>query len=245
MKIIIDCRESKLIEACQSITKDAKYELDIITKNLELGDIIIQNDAEEDKIIIERKTISDLLSSITDGRYNEQSFRLNGLENENHNIIYLIEGSTKNLTSQEQMVYSSMFSLNYFKGFSVYRSENINETAYIILNMAYKLNKEKDKISYYPKNGLKDDKEYVSVIKKKKNENITKDNFMDIVLCQIPSVNEVTANVISKEFKTILNLINQIKDNDKCLDGLTYTTSKNQVRKISKTCISNIKEFLV
>ena len=88
MKIIIDCRESKLIEACQSITKD---DFEIITKNLELGDIIIQNDAEEDKIIIERKTISDLLSSITDGRYNEQSFRLNGLENENHNIVYLIE----------------------------------------------------------------------------------------------------------------------------------------------------------
>ena len=48
MKIIIDCRESKLIEACQSIAKEAKYELDIITKNLELGDIIIQNDGEED-----------------------------------------------------------------------------------------------------------------------------------------------------------------------------------------------------
>ena len=60
-----------------------------------------------------------------------------------------------------------------------------------------------------------------------------------------PKRNEVTASVISKEFKTILNLINQIKENDKCLDTLTYTTSKNQVRKISKTCIANIKEFLV
>ena len=43
MKIIIDCRESKLIEACQSMTKDDK-DIEIITKNLELGDIIIQND---------------------------------------------------------------------------------------------------------------------------------------------------------------------------------------------------------
>ena len=246
MKIIIDCRESKLIEACQSINTDKdKPSIEIITKNLELGDIIIQNDNEEEKIIIERKTISDLISSISDGRYIEQSFRLNALENENHNIIYLIEGTTRNLTSQKQMVYSSMFSLNYFKGFSVYRSENINETAYIILNMAYKLNKEKDKISYYPKNGEREEKDYVSVIKKKKNENITKDNFMDIALCQIPSVNEITARVISTEFKTLLNLMNQLKENDKCLDGLTYTTSKNQVRKISKTCIANIKEFLV
>jgi ERCC4-type nuclease len=65
MKLIIDSRESKLIEACQSIAKD----IEIITKSLDLGDIIIQNDNEEDKIIIERKTISDLISSISDGRY--------------------------------------------------------------------------------------------------------------------------------------------------------------------------------
>jgi ERCC4-type nuclease len=61
MKLIIDSRESKLIEACQSIAKDIEQ---IITKSLDLGDIIIQN---EDKIIIERKTISDLISSISDG----------------------------------------------------------------------------------------------------------------------------------------------------------------------------------
>lgn len=244
MKLIIDCRESKLIESCKKILDKYNY-ITLITKNLDLGDIIIQDDDENDKIIIERKTISDLLSSITDGRYNEQSFRLNGIEHENHNIIYLIEGTTKNLTTQKQMVYSSIFSINYYKGFSVYRSENVDESAYIILNMIYKLNKEKEKISYYPINKEIVEKEYVSVIKKKKNNNITKDNFMCIVLCQIPGINEITASVIAKEYKDISNLIKCIKENDNCLDNLSYLTTKNQNRKISKTCILNIKEFMI
>ena len=78
MKLIIDCRESKLIESCKKLLDKYNY-ITLITKNLDLGDIIIQDDDENDKIIIERKTISDLLSSITVGRYNEQSFRLNGI----------------------------------------------------------------------------------------------------------------------------------------------------------------------
>ena len=249
MKLIIDCRESKLLESCQKILKTNENYNKIVTietENLDLGDIIIKDDENNDKIIVERKTINDLISSISDGRYREQSFRLNGIDHENHNIIYLIEGTLKNLSSasQKQMVYSSILSLNYFKGFSVYRSENVDESAYILLNMVYKCFKEKEKVPYYPKNGERVEKEYISVIKKKKNENITIDNFMNIVLCQIPTVNEVTANVISSKFESILNLITKIKEDDTCLDNLTYTTNKNQVRKISKTCINNIKEYL-
>lgn len=242
MRLIIDCREAKLIEECNKI-KEKYKDIEIITKNLDLGDIIIQDNEENDKLIIERKTVSDLLSSITDGRYNEQSFRLNGIEHENHNIIYLIEGTFKNLTTQKQMVYSSVFSLNHFKGFSVYRSENVVETAFILMNMAYKLNKEKDKQAYYPKDDSRIEKEYISVVKKKKNDNITKDNFMDIVLCQIPTINEVTAKVISSKFTDLFDLIQHLKDDPTCIDGLSYTTSTNQVRKISKTSISNIKEY--
>ena len=35
-----------------------------------------------------------------------------------------------------------MFSLNYYKGFSVFRSFSLEETATLICNMAYKLEKE-------------------------------------------------------------------------------------------------------
>lgn len=248
--IIIDCREKLLIESIKYLKSlDKKFtDIEIEIKNLDLGDIIIRDKEGTDVLIIERKTASDLISSIKDGRYNEQSFRLDGIENHNHNIIYLIEGNIKGLSSDKQMVYSSIFSINYYKGFSVYRSDNVQESGYILLNMCLKLNKEKDKKAYYRKTKdieteEKEEKKYCSVIKKKKNSNVTPENFGEIILCQVPSVSSVTAIAIMDEFKTINNLISSIREDPECLNNITYI-SKDKKRKINKTCIKNILEFL-
>lgn len=258
MNLIIDIRERTLIDCCENlIQKNESFKnIKIKTQNLDVGDIIISNE-KNDILIIERKAVNDLIASIKDGRYSEQSFRLNGIDHENHNIIYLIEGSLKSLTSEKQMAYSSIFSINYYKGFSVYRSENVNETAYILLNMCMKLEKEKVKKPFYPvkvKNNIEDneqdeidDKEeqkYCTVVKKKKNANITTDNFGEIVLCQIPSISSVTSIAIMKEFKTINNLIEKIKEDENCMNEITTETTKGQKRKISKACIKNILQFL-
>jgi ERCC4-type nuclease len=245
MKLILDCREKSLYDACQDLIKTTEIfkSITIDTGNLEVGDIIIRNeDDNSDLIIIERKTVNDLLASITDGRYREQSFRLSGIDHENHNIMYLIEGPIAG--ANKQMVYSSMCSLNYYKGFSVIRTDNIKETAYMILNMNLKLKKENKK-SYYPNTNLREEEiKYCSVVKKKKNDNVTPENFGELVLCQIPYVNSVTAVTIMKEFKTLNNLIERIKEDINCLDNMTYHTEKNQKRKISKKCIENIVTFL-
>ena len=47
-----------------------------------------------------------------------------------------------------------------------------------------------------------------------------------------------------KEYNTINNLIDSIKKDNKCLDNITYETDKGQKRKISKTSIKNIVDFL-
>ena len=63
--------------------------------NLELGDFIICDDLGRENVIFERKSLSDLASSIKDGRYAEQSFRLNNYNFHNHNIVYIIEGDLR------------------------------------------------------------------------------------------------------------------------------------------------------
>ena len=132
------------------------------------------------------------------------------------------------------------------------RSANIDETAYIICNAILKITKEKEKKPYYQINKKEDEnagdveeKSYSSVIKKKKSANITKENIGEIILCQIPSISDKTACAIMKEYKTISNLIEKIKEDSRCLDNITYQTDKNQTRKISKTSVKNIIEFLV
>ena len=89
------------------------------------------------------------------------------------------------------------------------------------------------------------DKDYVSVVKKIKKDNITPDNIGEIMLCQIPGISSVTAIAILNKFKTIQNLISQIQENENCLKDISYTNSKNQVRKVNKTCLVNLIKFLL
>ena len=89
------------------------------------------------------------------------------------------------------------------------------------------------------------EKDYVSVVKKVKKENITPDNIGEIMLCQIPGVSAVTAITIMKKFCTLPNLILSLQNDENCLKDISYTNSKDQVRKISKTSIQNIIKFLL
>ena len=155
MLIKIDAREHELIKKCELLLVAVPVfkDLKIVVQQLPLGDIII-SDNQNDNIIVERKTLSDLAASIKDGRYEEQSYRLNGLSLHNHNIVYLIEGDLSKFNSfkeriDKQTIYSAMFSINYYKGFSLARTNTIDETAFMICNMAYKIGKETSKKPYY------------------------------------------------------------------------------------------------
>ena len=285
MIVKIDTRETALLQ--QMLTQISFIpvfkNIKLKSETLPIGDIII-NDGKEDKIIIERKSVNDLLSSIKDGRYEEQSYRLNGLNHHNHNIIYLIEGDVNKVNRfktdnkiEKLTLYSAMFSLNYYKGFSVFRSFNMEETANIICNMAYKMEKNieiktpfyinksyeianqnilinsqsvqdgGEKIEETEENDINTttEKDYVSVIKKVKKDNITPDNIGEIMLCQIPGISSVTALAIMEKYKSIANLIKELELNNDCMKDLSYTNAKGQVRKINKTCIANIVKFLL
>ena len=281
MIIKVDTRETALLQMLLTQVSSIPVFKNIKLKSetLPIGDIII-NDDNDDKLIIERKSINDLLSSIKDGRYEEQSYRLNGLNQHNHNIVYLIEGDvnkTNRFKSDNQVdkltIYSAMFSLNYYKGFSVFRSFSMEETANIICNMAYKIGKDLSKTPFYQnktpviempineacdttdnvvissKNDGEDivptEKDYVGVVKKVKKDNITPDNIGEIMLCQIPGISSVTAIAIMEKYHSIPNLIKELELNNDSMKDLSYTNSKGQVRKINKTCITNIVKFLL
>ena len=283
MIIKVDNREQELLKQINQLVLfiPAFKQLKVETANLPLGDIIIA-DETDDKLIIERKCLNDLLASIKDGRYEEQSYRLNGLNHHNHNIYYMIEGDVNKLNNrfkdnklEKLTLYSAMFSLNYYKGFSVMRTLSIEESATFICNTANKLSKTETsgKKAYYenkkvsPKianseelldvNEKQDqsqeeegiieqtEKDYVSVVKKVKKENITPDNIGEIMLCQIPGISSVTALAVMDKFKTFPNLMQEIQQNEECLKNISYVNIKGQTRKINKTSILNIIKYLL
>ena len=124
-----------------------------------------------------------------------------------------------------------MVSLSLYKGFNVFRTKDVDETAFWIQNMASKVLK--DGIT---KPAATD---YCSVMKKVKKDNIVPANFGQIILSQIPGVSSKTASVIMEQyqgsFKTLfldgdkINVLSKIKIND---------------RKLSKTVVSSIILFL-
>ena len=273
MNIKIDVREIALIKILNAnLEMISNYkDLKLVQEQLPLGDLII-NDGLNDLVIIERKSLSDLAASIKDGRYEEQSYRLKNLWHHNHNIIYLIEGDFARFNSfkdriDKQTLYSAMVSMNYFKGFSVWRSMSLDETALMVCNMAYKLNKEKDKQPFYSNNLLSNaatnaatnasttsietpdavvssEKDYCAVVKKVKKDNITPENIGEIMLCQIPGISSASALAILAQFKTMQNLIKSIETDDKCLNNICTTDANGKSRKISKTAIATIIKFL-
>lgn len=266
MKLYIDSREPKqIINLINSYNNNAKEQFEIIIKSLDLGDYLIENE-DKSLILFERKSLADLEASIKDGRYSEQSYRLNECAIANHNIIYLIEGSIINYKNKNfvNSLYSSLLTLNYFKGFSVLNSINSVETAEIIYRFVNKLLREKSKNGHYINKEVKQNEEissvnierknengensennnikndYVNALKTSKKSNITKDNINIIMLMQIPNVNVVSATAIIEKYKTLKELVEALERDSECLNNI-YVNN----RKISSNVIKSIKEYLL
>jgi ERCC4-type nuclease len=261
INIIVDDREAVLYQHLEGFITKAGKSFELTKKTLALGDIVIEYiDNSTTKIfetILERKTLTDLLASIRDGRYDEQSHRLihsSGVAP--HNIIYLIEGIMNTVSANDKnLIHSTMTSLNVFKGFSVMRTTSVQETAEFIVNMAGKIQRNiemgkmpcafgmaQGNVSDVPNNSVIEP--YCNVVKKVKKDNVTSSNIGEIILCQIPSVSSVSAVAIMKKFKTIKALIEQVSQDPACMNDIVIVSGNGSARKLSKTIIQNIRDYL-
>jgi ERCC4-type nuclease len=156
MKVIIDERETALYEKCESILcsqRNPSY-IQLSKEVLNLGDILIKTDEDKEVLLIERKSLSDLLASIKDGRYEEQSYRLlhsSGFPP--HSVFYLVEGMLSQLRApiEKKIILSSIATLQFFKGFSVHRTASVQESAEWLLQFADKIERNflKGIVPYY------------------------------------------------------------------------------------------------
>ena len=64
------------------------------------------------------------------------------------------------------------------------------------------------------------------------------------MLMQIPGISSNVANQLISQYKSIDNLIKNLRENKDCLDNFKIK-NKNSDRKISKTIIFNIKDYLL
>ena len=226
MKLLVDNRERDLIDSLTNMLssdKTANCQLSVVT--LSIGDIAIETDEGSPLILIERKSIADLLASIKDGRYTEQGHRLQySGTHAPHNIVYLIEGNYHHLLPRDKKtIISAMTSVQFFKGFSVQRSMSVVDSATIILGMVDRIHQKlSDGMQFaftnanvantndttnttnttntndelLPPQQAQNPPKYCSVVKQVKKDNITPENIGEIMLCQIPGISPTVAIAI-------------------------------------------------
>ena len=241
MFIKVDYREKDLQDKLSYYISfiPAFRNLKVISENLPIGDVIISNN-NEDILILERKTVSHLLSSIKVGRYEEQSYRLNGEKIHNHNIIYLIEGDLsklnintfKDVKMEKLTFYSAIFSLNYFKGFSVIRTLTLDETALFICNSTSKLIKAEttNRKAFYINSNIN--------INHNNSITVTSDNAITEV--QNDSDNLGIQEPTDKDY---IGLVKRVKKDNITLDNIDEIMLCQIPGVSSVTAISIIKEF--
>ena len=88
-------------------------------------------------------------------------------------------------------------------------------------------------------------KNYSETVNISKKSKITQDNIHVIMLTQIPNVSMKIAELICSKYFTIKNLLAALEENSECLNNLKYITTNGQERKVSKTAIKNIIDYLL
>jgi ERCC4-type nuclease len=204
-KLQIDYREKAFIQSLQKklgvqdITELETKGYSSVT--LSVGDFVITNTDQQDQpfLFIERKTKSDLISSIIDGRFREQRARL---QETGCDVAYIIElngNSSRPITPQLQNVYvSSITNLIFKHNIKVFLVKDVSETAELIITLLKKHN-----------NGdfVESTKKTENPVKIKSKGDHIKENLFAHQLTLINGVSLPIANKISERYKTPMELI--------------------------------------
>jgi ERCC4-type nuclease len=211
----IDCREHALIQL-----------LGAESKQLDIGDVSFEKDGQV-YALVERKTWIDLAASLCDGRYQEQSYRLLESGIPPHRIVYIIEGSPTQVKNIPLRTLQSAIVSLWMKGFSVMRTNSIEETADCLRLVEERIHKDGK------------DSDYVSTLRIKKKDKLTPENVDIMMLSQIPGVSTVTAKALLETYGTMYSLTTQLKENPLLLDS--FLCGK---KKISKKLVETLRTFL-
>lgn len=250
MEVIIDNRETKIKEYFSSQINYVdifKYE------NLDIGDIVIKYNGVV-KYIFERKTLRDLADSIKDNRYHEQKQRMKFTSSSDVKISYIFEYFI-NYDSLEpdiqisnlrgDVVLSAILNTTLRDNYGIFLTKDTRETIYVLENIIYRMLK--DPTKYFDKTE-KIDNTYL--LKRRKKDNITRENIFLLYLSQIPGVSKSIGTQLSKMYKTMSEFILYLNTLEKYDDKIDYVANINvdikndKKRKIGKKTATKIIELL-
>jgi ERCC4-type nuclease len=201
LKLIVDYREAHVITELDTL------KIPYCVENLDIGDFQLHTASDEIIGIWERKTYSDLASSVSDSRYREQKHRLTTSSARYKG--YIIEGNCPNPARKYRTLHpgsleSIKIGLSCRDGFNVLHSTGTAHTA-IVLGKLLK------KIPEYMKDdrstGALQEKYHSALVQSAvssvKKENYTPETCYLAQLSQLPQVSVTTAKAISERWSNM------------------------------------------
>jgi ERCC4-type nuclease len=245
----IDNRETKLIEIFKNNSiKNGSLSIDsdIIYNNLDYGDFIFEIN-NKPLLILERKSISDLVSSVKDTRYNNQKFNLlNTFDRKN--IYYIIEGLNDfnsnngyfDTRISKDLVLSCILNTMIRDDIKIFQTKNVEDTYNLLNNIWDRLKKD---INKYIEPCTKE-------LQIKKTSNITKENCFMYQLTQIPGISLKSAKAIIELYPNMCIFYSElssktIEEKRDILSKINTIDNKNNKRKLSIKVINNIIDFML
>lgn len=223
--LIIDNRERGLIELLDK--KGYQYE----KKNLDIGDIqFIDVETKNPLIVIERKTLDDLSSSMKDGRYKEQKERIIHSLSPKVRKIYLIEGEwdeTSNISNKslKGMVINTMIRDN----IQVKEVKNVEDTVLfieeIILHIGMYYDIVRNEIC------LEDGREFNLLCKTGKKDNMNSLRCLENMLLQISGVSSKTVKIMMGDYKNMGEWMKEMIEKKERGEFIKYVENINTGKK--------------
>jgi crossover junction endonuclease MUS81 len=235
--------------------------------NLDLGDIKITYNGNL-VLLIERKTMNDLIASVNDGRYREQKKRLLDSGIPQSKIMYILEGSLNDIPGHLKTLYGMIINTLFRDKLTVLKFEDMDETIFFLKRIIKKLedkdpslialslmsessnqNNNIEQEGGEEKDATNNNLEYLSTIKMKKKDNLTTTNCSILQLAQIPGMSIQNANIILDKYKSIANLIKSYFEIDetkriKMLMDLEIPISNGKKRKLGPVLSERIYNYL-
>ncbi len=182
----IDHREKKLLEV---------YDAPHTVETLHVGDFICRY--KHKTWLGERKTVPDLAASLKDGRWHEQTSRLlaSGCK-----VVFIVEGDLRSVQFPCESLLSPAVNAELRHNCHMFRTWDIWETALLLRQLVNKM----EQCSTSAPNGLR-------LTPKRKRDADTEICWMRMLTC-IPSVSEMVAKALLKQFKTLANLQSALVD---------------------------------
>ena len=255
VKVYIDYREKYIKEYFE---KNREYDSIVSVKNLEIGDVVILVN-DEPAILIERKTIKDLASSIQDGRLREQKYRITGSKYPHKNVIFLIEGDLDEKIYgriDKRTLQGSIINTMLRDDYKVYRTKDPKDTVFFLSRLIAKIMNDQGKLldltqSMTPLNlpPPQPKKEYSELVSLSKKSQLTPQTFNKVILLQISGVSIRHVNEIQKHFPTIKDLIlkyESIESEDKredLLSDINLETTTGKKRKLGFIMSKRIYDY--